>query len=136
MIERTDKATLGGFVDEHASDGAKLYTDDATAYRGTARKHETVKHSVAEYVRYLEGETVHTNGVESFRAVLKRAHKGVHHRLSQKRLQAYVDMFAARRNVRELDTLAQIQHVVAAMIGRRLMYRDPVADTGRSAAAV
>ncbi len=136
VIERTDKATLGGFVDEHASDGAKLYTDDATAYRGTARKHETVKHSVAEYVRYLEGETVHTNGVESFRAVLKRAHKGVHHRLSQKHLQAYVDMFAARRNVRELDTLAQIQHVVAAMIGRRLMYRDLVADTGRSAAAV
>ncbi len=136
VIERTDKATLGGFVDEHASDGAKLYTDDATAYRGTARKHETVKHSVAEYVRYLEGETVHTNGVESFWAVLKRAHKGVYHRLSQKHLQAYVDMFAARRNVRELDTLAQIQHVVAAMIGRRLMYRDLVADTGRSAAAI
>ena len=136
VIDRTDGATLGGFVDEHASDGAKLYTDDSTAYRGTDREHETVKHSAAEYVRYLEGETVHTNGVESFWSVLKRAHKGVYHRLSAKHLQAYVDMFAARQNVREMDTLAQIQHVVAAMIGRRLMYRDLVADTGRSAAAV
>ena len=108
VIDRTDGATLGGFVDEHASPDAKLYTDDATGYRGTRREHETVKHSAAEYVRYLEGETVHTNGVESFWAVLKRAHKGVYHRLSPKHLQAYVDMFAARQNVRELDTLAQI----------------------------
>ena len=56
VIDRTDGETLRGFVDAHASDGAKLYTDDATAYRGTSREHETVKHSAAEYVRYLEGE--------------------------------------------------------------------------------
>ena len=74
--------------------------------------------------------------MESFWAVLKRAHKSAYHRLSPKHLQAYVDMFAARQNAPELDTLAQIQHIVAAMIGRGHMYRDLVADTGRSAAAV
>ena len=36
--------------------------------------------------------------------------------------------FAGRHNVRELDTLAQMQHVAAAMVGKRLMYRDLVAD--------
>lgn len=41
-----------------------------------------MKHSAGEFVRYLESETGHTNGVESFWAVLKRAHKGVCHRLS------------------------------------------------------
>lgn len=51
-----------GFVDDHAA----IYTDDATTYRGSGRKHEAVKHSAAEYVRYLEGETIHTTGVESF----------------------------------------------------------------------
>ena len=136
VIDHTDKPTLHGFVDEHASATAKLYTDDATAYRGTGRHHETVKHSAAEYVRYLDGEKVHTNGVESFWSMLKRAHKGVYHRLSPKHLQAYVDTFAGRQNVREMDTLAQMQHVVAGLIGRRLTYRDLVADNGRTAVAV
>jgi len=135
VIERQDGATLGGFVDEHASPDAKLYTDDATAYRGTGREHETVRHSAQEYVRYLAGETVHTNGVESFWSMLKRAHKGVYHRLSPKHLQAYVDTFAARQNVREMDTLAQIQHVVAGLIGKRLTYRRLIEDNGRSAVA-
>ena len=136
VIDQTDKPTLQDFVDEHASEDAKLYTDDATAYRGADRPHETVNHSAQEYVRYLEGETVHTNGVESFWSMLKRAHKGVYHRLSPKHLQAYVDTFAGRQNMREMDTLAQIQHVVAGLIGRRLTYRNLVADNGRSAMAV
>ena len=135
VIERTDAETLQGFVDDHATGDAKLYTDDATAYKGSGRHHETVKHSAAEYVRYLEAETVHTNGVESFWSMLKRAHKGVYHRLSPKHLQRYVAMFAGRQNIRDLDTLSQIQHVVAAMVGKRLMHRDLVADTARSAVA-
>ncbi len=67
--------------------------------------------------------------------MLKRAHKGVYHRLSPKHLQPYVSMFAGRQNVRELDTLAQLQAVVMGMVGKRLMYRDLVADNGRSAVA-
>ena len=124
VIDRTDKATLQGFVDDHVAPGAKLYTDDATAYKGTDRPHETVKHGAAEYVRYLDGETVHTNGVESFWSMLKRAHKGVYHKISAKHLQRYVSQFAGRQNIREMDTLAQMQHVVAGMVGRRLMYKD------------
>ena len=135
VIDSTDRETLQGFVDEHASLDATLYTDDATAYKGSGREHETVKHSAAEYVRYLEGATIHTNGVESFWSMLKRAHKGVYHRLSPKHLQAYVNTFAGRHNIRDLDTLAQIQHVVAGLVGKRLMYRDLVADNGRSPVA-
>lgn len=132
VIERTDRETLQGFVDDHASPDATLYTDDTSAYKGTGRDHETVKHSAAEYVRYLEGATVHTNGVESFWSMLKRAHKGVCHKLSTKHLQRYVSEFAGRQNVREMDTLSQLQHVVAGMVGRRLMYRDLIADSGRA----
>lgn len=135
VIEHTDKETLLGFVEAHADPDAPLYTDDATAYKGSGREHETVRHSAAEYVRYLEGATVHTNGIESFWSMLKRAHKGVYHRLSPKHLQRYVAMFAGRQNIRELDTLAQIQHVVAGMVGKRLMYRELTADNGQSAAA-
>ena len=135
VIERQDRETLQGFVDEHADPDATLYTDDATAYRGSGREHETVRHSAQEYVRYLDGVKIHTNGVESFWSMLKRAHRGVYHKLSPKHLQRYVSQFAGRQNIRELDTLAQMQHVVCGMVGRRLMYRDLIAPNGRSALA-
>ena len=67
--------------------------------------------------------------------MLKRGYMGVYHRMSAKHLQRYVNEFAGRQNVREMDTLAQMQHVVAGMVGRRIMYRDLIAPTGRSAVA-
>ena len=62
--------------------------------------HESVKYSVSEYVN---GQA-HTNGVESFWAVLKRACHGVYHQLSPKHLQRYVNQFAGKHNVRHMDT--------------------------------
>ena len=58
--------------------------------------------------------------------MLKSAHKGVYHKMSAKHLQRYVSQFAGRQNIREMDTLEQMQHVVAGMVGRRLLYRDLV----------
>ena len=122
VVERTARETLQGFVKWVTEDGAVIYTDEATAYEGLPNR-ESVKHSVGEYVRRM----VHTNGVESFWSILKRAHKGVYHKLSAKHLQRYVAEFAGRHNIREQDTLAQMQHVVAAMVSKRLMYRDLIA---------
>ena len=122
VITDTDRETLVGFVEDVADDDAMVYTDGNSAYRGR-EKHEAVHHSVGEYVRGM----AHTNGVESFWSMLKRAHKGVYHRLSAKHLQRYVQEFAGRHNIRELDTLAQMQHVAAAMVGKRLLYKDLVA---------
>ncbi len=53
--------------------------------------------------------------------MLKRAHKGVYHRLSPKHVQRYVSEFAGKRNIRDLDAAAQMQAVVMGMVGRRLM---------------
>ena len=36
----------------------------------------------------------------------------------------YVNEFAGRHNIREMDTIDQMRHVVAGMIGKRLMYRE------------
>ena len=123
VIEHTDGPTLHRFVRASAEDGAKLYTDDAAAYKGL-ENHETVKHSVREYVN---GQA-HTNGIESFWSMLKRGYHGVYHKMSEKHLQRYVDEFAGRHNMREMDTIDQMRHVVAGMIGKRLMYKELIAD--------
>ena len=126
VIAEVDGATLNSFVDQHAATEAEVYTDGSTCYKGR-ENHESVAHSAGEYVKYLEGATVHTNGVESFWSMLKRAHKGTFHRLSAKHLQRYVSEFAGRHNIRDLDTIDQMHDVVAGLIGRRLLYRDLIA---------
>ena len=71
VVEQTDGATLKGFVTDRAADGTTIYTDEATAYQGLLN-HETVNHSVGEYVN---GQAS-TNGIESFWALLKRGYHG------------------------------------------------------------
>ena len=122
VIDQTDAPTLTEFVDAVADEEAMVYTDGSSSYQGRKR-HEAVKHSVGEYVRGM----AHTNGVESFWSMLKRAHKGVYHKLSAKHLQRYVQEFAGRHNIREKGTVEQMQHVVAAMVGKRLLYQDLIA---------
>ena len=125
VVRRTDGETLKGFVTEHAAEGAEVYTDDAAAYRGLPN-HETVRHSVGEYV----DRHIHTNGIESLWSMLKRAHKGTFHKLSPKHLQRYVNEFAGRHNIREMDTIEQMAAVVEGMAAKRLRYRELIADNG------
>ena len=123
VVEHTDRRTLQGFVAEHTEPGVRVYTDEHGAYQGLPN-HETVRHSVGNYVNGM----AHTNGVESFWSMLKRGYHGVYHHMSPKHLQRYVDAFAGRHNIREMDTIDQMRHVVAGLVGKRLMYRDLVGD--------
>ncbi len=131
VVDKTDAETLQGFIVENADAFAKVYTDDAGAYRSLPFHHETVKHSEEEYVR---GD-VHTNGAESFWSMFKRAQKGTFHKMSPKHLNRYVQEFAAKHNMRDSGTVAQMREVVARMVGRNLLYRDLVADNGLSSGA-
>ena len=124
VTKKTDAKTLQKFVADNAAEGAMVYTHDAGAYKGMPFDHESVRHSVGEYVSGM----AHTNGIESFWSMLKRAHKGVYHKMSAKHLQRYVDEFSGRHGIREADTLDQMQSVVAGMVGKRLMYRELIAD--------
>ena len=116
---------LTGFVTRHRAPEAKLYTDEAHAYKGLGN-HEAVKHGVGEYVRGM----AHTNGMESFWSMLKRAHTGTFHKLSPKHLNRYVQEFAGKHNIRDSGTLEQMRSVVARLVGRNLLYRDLIADNG------
>ena len=97
VVKNTDAKTLQKFVADNAAKGATVYTDDAAAYRGMPFDHESVRHSVGEFVDGM----AHTNGIESFWSMLKRAHKGVYHKISSKHLQRFVDEFSGRHGLRE-----------------------------------
>ena len=129
MVERPDGATLKGFIREHVEEGATVYTDEWATYKGLKGfDHEAVYHKVSEYVRGM----AHTNGIESFWAMLKRAHNGTFHKVSPQHLQRYVSEFAGKHNIRDSGTLAQMRDTVTGLVGRRLLHRDLIADNGLS----
>lgn len=89
-------------------------------------KHERVNHSAGEYVNFETGAG--TQGIESFWGMFKRGYHGTYHYMSPKHLDRYIAEFSGRHNVREADTIDQMGALVAASVGRRLMYRDLIAD--------
>ena len=124
VVDSTDKDTLQIFVAEHvAGDDVQVYTDDTSVYKGLPNPHETVKHSVGEYVP----DMAYTNGVESFWSLLKRGYTGTYHRMSPKHLQKYVNEFAGRHNIWCRDTLDQMAAISQGLEGKRLRYRELVA---------
>ena len=120
VVDKTDKETLQAFVHRNSYPETQVYTDEATAYVGIDRPHETVRHSVGEYVRNM----AHTNGMENFWSLLKRGFDGTFHHISPKHLNRYVTEFEGRHNDRPLDTEAQMIKMVRRSEGRHLPYED------------
>ena len=119
VVKHTNQETLQGFVNDRIVPGAKVYTDEHGGYVGLDN-HESVKHSVSEYVNGM----AHTNGIESFWATLKRGYHGTYHHMSEKHLDRYVTEFAERHNDRPLDTIEQMKALTQGMVGKRLEYKD------------
>ena len=103
VIENRDAQTLHTFIEDRVHSDAKVFTDEHSGYKGMVFfEHETITHATGEYVK--KDTVVHTQGIESFWAMLKRAHKGTFHKISPKHLDRYVTEFAGRHNARGRDT--------------------------------
>lgn len=121
VADNTGK-TLKAFVRENAAAGATVVTDQHGGYIGLAKegyKHVRVNHSLGQYVIGKD----HTNGIESFWALLKRGHYGIYHYISPKHLHRYVNEFAFRQNTKEAGTMGFIEATIGRMIGKRLTYK-------------
>ena len=122
-IADTKAGTLKSFVRSHTPHGATVVTDQHAGYvglEGEGYQHIRVNHSVGEYVR----DMAHTNGIESFWALLKRGHYGVFHYMSAKHLHRYVNEFAFRQNTAQGGTMAFIEETASRMLGKRLTYKE------------
>ena len=61
---------------------------------------------------------------------MKRAHKGIYHKMSPKHLDRYARGFAGKNNCWEMGALDRMRHVARGIVGRRLTYRELIADNG------
>jgi hypothetical protein len=106
-----------------------LMTDEAVVYTKLGREfsgHGTVNHSEKEYVR--TGGFHHTNTVESFFALLKRAVYGQFHHISKAHLHRYLaeaDFKYNHRIALGFDDAERTNALLRGAKGKRLYYRQP-----------
>lgn len=118
--------TLQGTVRENVAKGSAIMTDEDRAFIGLGRDytHLSVNHSAGEYVRL--GGFVHTNTIESVWALLKRQIIGIHHWVSPKHLDRYVQEMSWRYNRRDLKVTPRMNDMFACVEGR-LTYKALIA---------
>ncbi|MXX11291.1 MAG: IS1595 family transposase [Nitrospira sp. SB0667_bin_9] len=124
MVDRTTKETLHNFIHSNVVMGSKLYTDEHGGYRYLQGfDHETINHSVGEYVR----DQAHTQGIESFWALLKRGYYGTFHSFTWKHLPRYLAEFETRWNLSKMTSDERLNCMLESAPGRRLTYERLIA---------
>jgi transposase-like protein len=124
-VPNQTKPVIQDEVRANVAKGSAVMTDEDRAFTGLSRDyyHHTVNHSAGEYVRHY---TIHTNGIESAWALLKRQIIGVHHWVSPKHLSRYADEMTWRFNRRDMKVGARLNDVMGTIEGR-LRYKELIA---------
>jgi transposase-like protein len=99
--------------------GSNVYTDALHSYRGLDADyvHGVIDHAEA----YVQGE-VHTNGLENFWSLLKRAIRGTYVSIEPFHLFRYLDEQSFRFNEREGNDRSRFLSAMSNLFGRRLTY--------------
>lgn len=120
VVETRRKKDVQAQVREHVEPGSSIYTDALKSYEGMDEyAHEFIDHAEA----YVRGQ-VHTNGMENFWSLFKRALKGTYVSVEPFHLQAYADEQAFRFNNRKCDDVDRFRAMCSMMAGKRLTYAE------------
>ncbi len=121
QVSRVDRETIEKRLLSYVNIGSRVISDEWKAYNrlGDLYNHESINHSRHEYVR---GE-IHTNTIEGFWAILKRSIYGIHHFVSAKHLQRYINEQIFRYNNRG-DHVAMFNMILERVGGKKLSYKE------------
>lgn len=115
-VPNVDRITLLPYVRKHVIPASTIYTDEMGAYEpltDNGYNHKKINHTEKVYV---SGDT-HTNTIEGFWSLVKRGIGGVHHSVSAKHLQSYLNEYAWRYNHRD-DERAQFETLLLRAVAR------------------
>lgn len=128
VIADVTGASLKQAIRDNVDKSARIMTDEWSGYRGIGKEfaggHETVCHSMYEYVR---GD-VHTNSIEGFFGMVRRGLDGIYHSVSKKHLHRYLSEFEFRHNHRFLEDGKRTAKAIRAANNKRLTYAQQVGN--------
>jgi transposase-like protein len=119
VLSGLKRHTVQGHVREHVVPGTSLYTDAFTSYVGLESDytHQVIDHAEC----YVKGN-VHTNGMENFWSLLKRAIKGTYVSIEPFHLFRYLDEQAFRFNNRDNNDHGRFVLALKGILNKRLTY--------------
>jgi transposase-like protein len=129
-VPNVKRKTLAPEVREHVEPGAAVYTDALKSYDGLANGY---RHAVIDHAETCVRGRVHTNGVENFWSLLKRAIKATYVSVEPFHLFRYLDEEAFRFNARKATDANRFMEVLRTIVGRRLTYKSLIGDGPESA---
>ena len=120
VVESTGRPVLSGEIRRNVEPGSNVYTDEHGGYTaiGPDYIHEVINHA-QEYVR----GKVHTNGIENFWSLLKRAIKGTYVSVEPFHLFRYLDEETFRFNTRKGTDAERFGKATSGIVGKRLTYK-------------
>jgi transposase-like protein len=115
------RETVQDEIFQHVEPGSQVFTDALASYEklGLDYIHQVINHAEC----YVRGN-VHTNGLENFWSLLKRAIRGTYVSVEPFHLFRYLDEEAFRFNRRKDNDAGRFLTVAGAVIGKRLTYAD------------
>lgn len=85
-------------------------------------------HQVIDHAESYARGVVHTNGIENFWSLLKRAIKGTYVSVEPLHLFRYLDEESYRYNTRKTTDARRFKNVAASMSGKRLTHKELIGD--------
>lgn len=128
-VAEANIATVQKIIRDNIDPASRLHTDASPLYTAVGKEfaeHDSVRHTLGEYVKYRGGEAIHNNSCESYFSVFKRGMKGVYQHCSEKHLHRYLAEFEYRFNNRValgVDDEQRAETVIAQVVGKRLTYK-------------
>jgi transposase-like protein len=126
-VKKVNSRHMNALLDKQVSKKSYLMTDESNIYPKIGKKfrdHESVNHSIEEYVR---GDA-HVNTAENYFSIFKRGAIGIYHHISQEHLPMYLAEFDFRYNARAklgVNDYERAELAAKGIVGKRLTYRRP-----------
>jgi len=116
-INKTNIKNIKPILDKYIDfDNSNLFTDESPVYKGYKR--ETTNHSKGEYVK----GKAHTNGIEGTFGLFKRRIYGIHHQITNKHINKYINSFVFYYNNKSLEIAERFDVAMNMMFGKQLTY--------------
>jgi transposase-like protein len=127
VVPNTRRPELCGNVREHVEKGSTVCTDALMSYDDLEKDYD--RRVIDHAVSYAQGH-VHTNGLENFWSLLKRALKGTYVNVEPFHLFRYLDEQAFRFNERKDDDQGRFVKALQGVVGKGLKYAKLIAAEG------
>jgi transposase-like protein len=124
-VEHVNSSTLKAILKKEISEDSRIITDESTVYGPWVKDffvdHFQINHRSGEYGR----GPIHTNTIENYYSIMKRALRGTYQHVSGKHLRRYCGEFDFRYNNRDMTDAERTVVALRCIGGKRVTFKEP-----------